>query len=142
MRQRDLACSGGRLRVLYAASSALGQFQPPRAQSDRALRDIDDLLPRRMTFSNFFHDGLQPILADMALAIDQQGRTDLDIDPVPVSRVEAFYSGDHAVSSPSSGPLARQSSPSRGLTCTSSVGLPAPVTPADRKSKRLNSSHK
>src|SRR3546814_3164923 len=41
MRQRDLACSGGRLRVLYAASSALGQFQPPRAQSDRARRDND-----------------------------------------------------------------------------------------------------
>src|SRR3546814_12569556 len=98
MRQRDLACSGGRLRVLYAASSALGQFQPPRAQSDRARRDNDDLLPRRMTFSNFFHDGLQPILAAMALAIDQQGRTDLDNDPGPVSRVEAFYSGDHAVS--------------------------------------------
>src|SRR3546814_13765429 len=47
MRQRDLACSGGRLRVLYAASSALGQFQPPRAQSDRARRANDDLMPRR-----------------------------------------------------------------------------------------------
>src|SRR3546814_7734156 len=99
MRQRDLACSGGRLRVLYAASSALGQFQPPRAQSDRARRDNDDLLPRRMTFSNFFHDGLQPILADMALATDQKGRTDLDNDTVPVSRVAAFYRGDHPVSS-------------------------------------------
>src|SRR3546814_4459477 len=98
------------------SSDLLGQFQPPRAQSDRARRDNDDLLPRRMTFSNFFHDGLQPILADMALAIDQQGRTDLDNDPVPVSRVEAFYSGDHAVSSPSSGSLVRPSSPSRGMT--------------------------
>src|SRR3546814_14930231 len=83
-----------------------------------------------MTFSNFFHDGLQPILADMALAIDQQGRTDLDNDPVPVSRVEAFYSGDHAVSSPSSGSLVRPSSPSRGMTLSISVGIPAPVAPA------------
>src|SRR3546814_20699084 len=82
-----------------------------------------------MAFSNFFHDGLQPILADMALAIDQQGRTDLDNDAVPVSRVEAFYSGDHAVSSPSSGSLVRPSSPSRGMTWSSSVGIPAPVAP-------------
>src|SRR3546814_16318018 len=65
MRQRDLACSGGRLRVLYAASSALGQFQPPRAQSDSARRDTDDLLTHRMAFSNSFHDGLQPILTEV-----------------------------------------------------------------------------
>ena len=76
-RQRDLAHRRRRLRIGKAASPALVQPEPPRAQRNCARGYDDHILPARARRRDFFHQPCQPGTARAILA-HQQRRADLD----------------------------------------------------------------
>ncbi|GAA3263135.1 hypothetical protein GCM10020258_28190 [Sphingomonas yabuuchiae] len=80
--ERDLTGRGGGLRILQARPAALGQAQPTRAQRDCAGRDDRDLLPGAYPCGDVGDESGQPVATDFALGRDEEGRADLDDQPL------------------------------------------------------------
>ena len=78
LRQGDLPGCRCCMCILQAAAPALGQFQPARAQRDRAGRYDDHLLPRAFPRRDVGDQRTQPVHPHLTRRIDQQGRADLD----------------------------------------------------------------
>ena len=81
MGETDLAGRGGGL-FFFEAQRAAAQAKMTAPDRDRAGRDDDDLLPPGAAAREIIDQRVEPGAVDLAILADQEGRADLDDQPL------------------------------------------------------------